>query len=519
VLAALVAEADDSSLCRQRSERRPSDRKRVAQAELEQPDLESGFSKKLVQKGASLQDLAVEDEDVVMAATEPGDGRGSVDVGPDQPGVLVFYPESHTSVGNRSRISSSSNTVWVRIESLGRVILDPVNHAGQKAIGFAQSLKVACQNFFSRGLIRARDAKAYVASATLGYDHWTLTLGLLVPLLVFLVGILVYWTKNINDERSDRFQNTREQVQHMWLQKYGGGKQAPPVSDLAATPLAPAPRSWSRSSVQQHLQQQLQQLQQQQKSQSRVSAVPADTTALPSSFSLQAMPSARQARSVPPSAIGSGLLPSGLPLGQTLMCPELCIPEGNECCLLLAELGEGGSALSGVLPIYDVKGVNVLYCAYTLAESPPRGRYDNPGNGKRLVLRNARDDEVLASSCDIVDPDGGSTKSCGPVGMALLDAAEEQHAVLRPNSGGSRSGYVISHRSGRKMLVRKDTSSGFCVTDEDGWLLASTGLEAACEADNRGRRCLRISPGADAAVVILALLGAEALAVHSHRLP
>jgi len=197
------------------------------------------------------------------------------------------------------------------------------------------------------------------------------------------------------------------------------------------------------------------------------------------------------------------------------MCPELCIPEGNECSLLLAEMGEGGSALHGVLQIYDAKGVVVLYCAYTLAESPPPGRYDCPGNGKRLILRNAKDQELLASSCDIVEPDGNS----GPVGMALLDAAEEQHAVLRPNNGdGTRSGYMLTHRSGRKMLVRKDTSSSFCITDEECWLLAATGQEAASETDFRGRRRLRISPGADAGVIILALLGAEALVVHSHRL-
>lgn len=303
--------------------------------------------------------------------------------------------------------------------------------------------------------------------------------------------------------------DSRQEVQHMWLHNSVGGQLAPPTGDMAATPVMA--RNWSRSSANQQLQQEWQQ-----HSQLSVPAVPADAMSMKSSISVhQAAPfthdAVRRTGSLPLSAIGSGVLSVQAP-----MCPDLLVPEGTECCLLLAEMGEGGSALSGVLPIHSGHGGVVLWCAYTLAESPPQDRYDLPGNGMRLVLRNAKDEEMLASSRDIVEPDAGSAKGCSLAGTALLDAAGEQHAVLRPNRRGPRSGYMLTHRSGRRILIRKDTSAGFCVTDEDGWLLASTSLE---DAGARAQRCLRIHQGADAGAVILAMLSAEVLEVHSHRQP
>merc|ERR1719297_701250 len=67
----------------------------IAEAELEQTDVEWEFSKRLMQKGASLRDLALEDEET------------------DKPGILVFaplaVPESLTSIRNHISNSSSSS--------------------------------------------------------------------------------------------------------------------------------------------------------------------------------------------------------------------------------------------------------------------------------------------------------------------------------------------------------------------------------------------------------------------------
>jgi len=521
-----VAEAGEQSTCNQQLSSRDLECEHMTEAKvaLEQQDVERSFPKKLMQKAAALKDVELEDEESVQSGNFvsspvavsqlPTDlsSRGHISDRSSGQRSSSTSSSSHSSHSSSRRCNNSSSVgckAWVCFESLGQLILDPLHRARQQAVGHTQTLAVEFQKLATRGrnLIRIWTAKAVLISANVAGRSSTIALGILIPLVVVFIGILAYCANKNNDESPRNCQPSRQHMQHMLVQKSAGGTQALPTRESSRIPGATPNLSSTFPHQLKH--------NQQQHTQFPALAAPVDT-AVASAAAHRATPltgNIRSAVSIAASSMGSGQL-----AGQT-MCPELCIPDGKECNLLLAEMGEGGSSFQGVLPIYDVGGTVVLYCAYTLAEFPPHGSYDLPGNGKRLVLRNAKDEHLLASSCDIIEPDSGSNRSCGPLGMALLDADEEQHAILRANGGGgTRSGYTLTNRTGRKLLVRKDTSARFCITDEDGWLLAATGLDAPSEADARGRRRLRISPGTDAGVIILALLGAEALAVHNDRL-
>lgn len=191
---------------------------------------------------------------------------------------------------------------------------------------------------------------------------------------------------------------------------------------------------------------------------------------------------------------------------KTCLCPELVVPENNECTLLLPEMnvtppGQGASGpihQPKILSIDDLNGMAVLFAAYTTAAVPPAGHLDVPGHSKRLVLRSALEDVVLASCADSVEIDAQSDPS-----LVIFDKADEQCAVLRASSPGGTRGFMVHFTTGQKVMIRRDLqSSGTYATDEDGWLLACT------ENTERGR-VIRISPQQDAGLMTLAMLGTD----------
>jgi len=207
----------------------------------------------------------------------------------------------------------------------------------------------------------------------------------------------------------------------------------------------------------------------------------------------------------PPQAKAS--LTPHVALPKPYLCPELVVPENNECTLLLPEIqmgaGQGASGSShqqSILSIDDLNGMAVLFAAYTTAPIPPPGQYDVPGHSKRLVLRSALEDVVLASCADAVDTD-----SSGDPGLIIFNKANEQCGVLRASSPGGNRGFMAHLTTGQKVLVRRDLqASDTYATDEDGWLLACT------ENAERGR-VIRISPQVDAGLMTLAMLGTDLL--------
>jgi len=183
------------------------------------------------------------------------------------------------------------------------------------------------------------------------------------------------------------------------------------------------------------------------------------------------------------------------------LCSELVVPDHNECSLLLPEIVEGDDK-NGMLSIDDVNGMAVLYAAYSLAPQAPMGRSDFLlGNGKRLILRSALEDIILAS-CKDAEPETVG----GPPGLVIFNKAEEAFGILSANNQGPRSSYTMSLCTGKVLSIRRDIKAlSSCVTDNDGWLLACSE-----EAGERGRT-IRISPQVDAGLMTLVMLGIDIL--------
>jgi len=183
------------------------------------------------------------------------------------------------------------------------------------------------------------------------------------------------------------------------------------------------------------------------------------------------------------------------------LCSELVVPENNECRLLIPEIIEDSSNMSSVLSINDVNGIAVLFAAYCIGERPPAGQYDLPGNGKRLILRSALEDIILAS-CKDAEPETAG----GPCQLAILNRSEEPFGILRATGPGPKSGYMVALSSGKKLSVRRDIQAlSSWITDEDGWLLG------CCEDTGEHSRTIRISPQADVGLMTLTMLGIDIL--------
>jgi len=172
------------------------------------------------------------------------------------------------------------------------------------------------------------------------------------------------------------------------------------------------------------------------------------------------------------------------------LCPELVVPEKNECYLTFPEIEASASSTSGILHISDANEQAIFFAAYSV----------HPGysGGKRLVLRSAFDEHLFAS-CEDAEPDAAVPR------LKIFNSANEQQGLLH---AGNPDQVVLEN--GTRLEIRRDRRVGTCATDEHGWLLA-----CAAPAPEDGCRMLRISPKVDAGLVILAMLGADILALTS----
>jgi len=183
------------------------------------------------------------------------------------------------------------------------------------------------------------------------------------------------------------------------------------------------------------------------------------------------------------------------------LCTELVVPDDSECRLFLPDLKE--NKMSDVLSIDGVNGMAVLYASYTIADRPPAGEHELPGSGKRLILRSALKDCILASCKDVEPETAGS-----PSQLAILSKSEELFGILRATSPGPRGSYMVSLSTGKKTYIRSDIQAvSSWVTDEDGELLA-------CSEDAGGHgRTICISPQVDAGLMTLTMLAIDVLDV------
>jgi len=180
----------------------------------------------------------------------------------------------------------------------------------------------------------------------------------------------------------------------------------------------------------------------------------------------------------------------------TFLCPELVVPEGSECTLLVPRVSLSGSGVAPV-SISDARGVPVFKAVF--AVSPVQGR--NKQEIKRLVLSSATGDAIFAF-CRDTEADS----STGQAGLAIFHHSEAPFGDIRADGPRPANGYSVTSHRGWRLRFRGDPEGrNLNATDDHGRLLAIT------EAHAPARRSVRIGPLVDAGLIAISVLGIDLL--------
>jgi len=207
--------------------------------------------------------------------------------------------------------------------------------------------------------------------------------------------------------------------------------------------------------------------------------IPNTTSELPRPQSLRSLPSAKSVPYVEPA------------LGRHL-CPELVVPQGNECSLLVPHIS--ASRAQSSLSIDDVRHVPVFRASF-------QNDWTNAaGNSKRrIALSNANGGRVFAYVSDGAPLAEGSFKNFTfhhHTGALVGEFIAEESAT-----GVS---FAVDMRSGLRMRIARDAKRKLKFKDESGHLLAVA--KTSTENSDMPVDLLRIGSLVDAGLVVLAML-------------
>mmetsp|Transcript_47675 Transcript_47675/g.108428 ORF Transcript_47675/g.108428 Transcript_47675/m.108428 type:complete len:476 (+) Transcript_47675:112-1539(+) len=191
------------------------------------------------------------------------------------------------------------------------------------------------------------------------------------------------------------------------------------------------------------------------------------------------------------------------------LCPELVVPEGSECTLVVPRLP--GSAMdSSEVTIDDAKGAPVFHATFSKAST--WGSVTVRQESKRLILSNATGEAVFAFCRDVEAETRG-----GPIGLVIHYHSDAPFGTLRADTRDTGSGYTVVARQGSTFHFRGQPLLGnMNVTDEKGRLLA---IAEPMHSHDGSRRSVRIGPLVDAGLVTLAMLGIDILEHQRTRPP
>lgn len=173
------------------------------------------------------------------------------------------------------------------------------------------------------------------------------------------------------------------------------------------------------------------------------------------------------------------------------LCPELVVPSGSECTLVIPRVGPTSSGLSP-LSICDARGVPVFKASFSSS---------GDAGARRLALSSATGDAVFSFCRDLpYDP------ATGQRGFAIFHYSERRFGELRADGPRPANGYSITSRKGWRVRFRGDPEGrNLNATDDHGRLLAIT------EGVGTGTRSVRIGPVVDAGLIAMAVLGIDLL--------
>lgn len=191
------------------------------------------------------------------------------------------------------------------------------------------------------------------------------------------------------------------------------------------------------------------------------------------------------------------------------LCPELVVPNGCECTLVVPRLPPNGVPRTsrknqvGKVVLDDSRGAPVFQVSFDFGSSWHDSR--------RLMLHSATGDALFAFCCDAEAEMGGADFA----GLNIYDHTEKPFGTIR--MGGARDrdpSYVVLLLHGSKIRFVGNALVGKLIAeDEEGRLLATS---EPLEPMEGGRRSLRIGPYVDAGLMALSFLSIDTLEHQKH---
>lgn len=181
------------------------------------------------------------------------------------------------------------------------------------------------------------------------------------------------------------------------------------------------------------------------------------------------------------------------------ICPELVVPEGCECSLLVPRLPPKGAGNEGKISVADAMGVSIFQAEF-------RPSLIGQADGKRMILTSSATENIFAT-CRDAKPVAPPADREG-YGLMIHNHLEQPIGVLRSETP-ARSSYTLLTRQGVRIQVQGDIKAGaVTITDQQGRLLATAETKGTT---NGGLRSVRVGPLVDAGLMVLSILGIDLL--------
>mmetsp|Transcript_39983 Transcript_39983/g.79078 ORF Transcript_39983/g.79078 Transcript_39983/m.79078 type:complete len:514 (+) Transcript_39983:78-1619(+) len=178
------------------------------------------------------------------------------------------------------------------------------------------------------------------------------------------------------------------------------------------------------------------------------------------------------------------------------LCPELVVPQGNECKLEVPRLAANSSEHKGRILVRDLSDKPVFKVDFDLTAAPLRGRT----RVDRLIVSCAKRNKIFAV-CQESTEDSANELAINHPGGTLF-------GKIRANGSTRADGFSLATQVDAREVhfSALPNSAGLEATDEHGQLLSVT-----VPLDDQALRSTRIGPFVDAGLAVASILAVEVL--------
>lgn len=178
------------------------------------------------------------------------------------------------------------------------------------------------------------------------------------------------------------------------------------------------------------------------------------------------------------------------------LCPELAVPQGSECTLLIPPIPLSGTKVEGHCTIDDLKGCAVFKAVFTPWEAS-HSAGGSPYNRQCMRLESVTGTTLFAYCSPFVVHTNGQRLE-----LEVFRQDGEPFGVIRRNT--ERGSFSVFSRSRYHWQIDFDkdfSQSPVQAEDENGTMVAFL------EVQDDGRWLIRVAPLGDAGLMIISVLG------------